>query len=283
MEVAINTIGGRLVLLRPTGPRGHWLDVRLVALRARGRRHRRAAGGDASSREVQAGSSYLSSEDPRVHFGLGSATRVATLTVRFPGGATTTLHDVRADRIVTVARPPPRTASDHRSRATCTATQPARPLASRALLERRDRGGRCSRSAARRAGAGARPLRPRAMADAYARAHANAAGATAISYAAYRLLVWRASFGANLPRSFALLDAQLRALCSRPAHERSRDRQPRSEPDRAAAIAAGRHDGSLESLHYADPSFTPRERAAHRLARRLDRARRNVLAAARAR
>ena len=29
MEVAINTIGGKLVLLRPTGARGHWLDVRL--------------------------------------------------------------------------------------------------------------------------------------------------------------------------------------------------------------------------------------------------------------
>ena len=29
MEVAINTIGGKLVLLRPTGPVGHWLEVRL--------------------------------------------------------------------------------------------------------------------------------------------------------------------------------------------------------------------------------------------------------------
>ena len=29
MEIAINTIGGKLVLLRPTGPSGHWLDVEL--------------------------------------------------------------------------------------------------------------------------------------------------------------------------------------------------------------------------------------------------------------
>ena len=29
MEIAINTIGGKLLLLQPTGPVGHWLDVRL--------------------------------------------------------------------------------------------------------------------------------------------------------------------------------------------------------------------------------------------------------------
>jgi hypothetical protein len=37
-------------------------------------------------REVHAGSSYLSSEDPRVHFGFGSATP-RSLTVRFPDGS----------------------------------------------------------------------------------------------------------------------------------------------------------------------------------------------------
>jgi hypothetical protein len=37
-----------------------------------------------------------------VHFGLGRAKRVAELSVRFPGGKTTRLRDVGADRIVTV-------------------------------------------------------------------------------------------------------------------------------------------------------------------------------------
>jgi hypothetical protein len=50
---------------------------------------------------VHAGSSYLSSEDPRVLLGLGAATKVAELTVRYPGGAETRLTDVAADRIVT--------------------------------------------------------------------------------------------------------------------------------------------------------------------------------------
>jgi hypothetical protein len=57
------------------------------------------------TQEVHAGSSYLSSEDPRLHFGLGKTTVVATLTVRYPGGATVRLRNVRADRIVTAPLP----------------------------------------------------------------------------------------------------------------------------------------------------------------------------------
>ncbi len=81
--------------------RGHWLEVKLprfapgavvTAVLPDGRR---------LVHEVHAGSSYLSSEDPRVHFGLGSATKASVLTVRYPGGRTTVLKDVAADRIVT--------------------------------------------------------------------------------------------------------------------------------------------------------------------------------------
>src|SRR5712691_5809831 len=84
MDIAINTIGGKLELLRPTGAVGHWLAVRLArfspgvvvtAVLPDGRR---------LVREVQAGSSYLSSEDPRVHFGLGATTSVSQLIVRYP-------------------------------------------------------------------------------------------------------------------------------------------------------------------------------------------------------
>jgi hypothetical protein len=53
-------------------------------------------------REVQAGSSYLSSEDPRVHFGLGTASTVKELLVRFPDGRRTRLENVPADRLVVV-------------------------------------------------------------------------------------------------------------------------------------------------------------------------------------
>jgi hypothetical protein len=54
-------------------------------------------------RAVQAGSSYLSSEDPRIHFGLGSATAVVHLSVRYPDGSVQRLDDVAANRIVRVS------------------------------------------------------------------------------------------------------------------------------------------------------------------------------------
>jgi hypothetical protein len=56
-------------------------------------------------REVHAGSSYLSSEDPRVHFGLGGASEVRTLVVRWPGGGETRLTGVGANQLVEVKAP----------------------------------------------------------------------------------------------------------------------------------------------------------------------------------
>ncbi len=82
---------------------------------------------------------------------------------------------------------------------------------------------------------------------------------TAISFAAYRLLVWRASYGANLDRTFHLLSARLRSLCLSPDFTRATGGSAAELGNRigAAAIAAGRSDGSNEPLHYADPSYTP--------------------------
>ncbi len=102
VDVAVNTIGGRLLLLRNTGAAGHWLEVRLGRFAPGAIVEARLPDGRVLSREVQAGSSYLSSGDPRVHLGLGKATRVTELAVSFPGGRKVTLRDVPADRIVAV-------------------------------------------------------------------------------------------------------------------------------------------------------------------------------------
>jgi hypothetical protein len=105
-DIAINTIGGRLVLLRNDLASDNWLEVRLgefapgavvTAVLPDGRR---------LVREVQAGSSYLSSEDPRCLFGLGKAEHVARLTVRWPGGERTVLDDVTGNQLLTIRRFP---------------------------------------------------------------------------------------------------------------------------------------------------------------------------------
>jgi hypothetical protein len=49
---------------------------------------------------VHAGSSFLSSEDPRVHFGLGDASTVSEPLVRFPDGRERRLTAVAADQLV---------------------------------------------------------------------------------------------------------------------------------------------------------------------------------------
>ncbi len=102
MDVAVNSIGGKLILLHNTGASAHWLEVALAPLAPGALVTAVLPNGARLVREVQAGSSYLSSEDPRVHFGLGKAAAVKELIVRWPDGRVTRLQDIAADRIVRV-------------------------------------------------------------------------------------------------------------------------------------------------------------------------------------
>ncbi|MBV9183313.1 MAG: CRTAC1 family protein [Acidobacteria bacterium] len=52
--------------------------------------------------EVRAGGSYLSSNDQRLHFGLGDDAMIDKVTVRWPGGATDQFRNLAADSIYTV-------------------------------------------------------------------------------------------------------------------------------------------------------------------------------------
>jgi enediyne biosynthesis protein E4 len=52
--------------------------------------------------EVRGGSSYLSSNDQRLHFGLGSDKVMGTVEIRWPNGNVEILHNVAADAIYTV-------------------------------------------------------------------------------------------------------------------------------------------------------------------------------------
>jgi Na+-translocating ferredoxin:NAD+ oxidoreductase RnfD subunit len=103
MDLAVNSIGGRLILLRGTGGSGHWLEVKLPRFAPGAVVTATLPDGQKLVQEVHAGSSYLSSEDPRVHFGLGSATTVKELAVHYPDGHTTRLAGVAADRIVSAS------------------------------------------------------------------------------------------------------------------------------------------------------------------------------------
>ncbi len=105
VDLAVGSVGGRLQLLRNDGPTGHWLEVALPQFAPGTRVTVTLGDGRTLVSEARAGSSYLSSEDPRLHFGLGEASRVREVVVRYPGGRVTRLHDVAANRLVTVAGP----------------------------------------------------------------------------------------------------------------------------------------------------------------------------------
>jgi hypothetical protein len=100
-DIAVSGIGGRLVLLRNEGRKsGHWLEVSLATFAPGAMVTAVLPDGRRLVRQAMAGSSYLSSEDPRLHFGLGDATRVKELRVRFPDGSVVRRRSVAVDRIV---------------------------------------------------------------------------------------------------------------------------------------------------------------------------------------
>lgn len=105
VDIAFNSIGGRLVLLENRGMIGNWLEIELDGFHPGAVVEVTLPDGRKLSRDVLAGSSYVSSEDPRAHFGLGAATTVPEVVVTWPGGETTTMNDVSANRLLKVRTP----------------------------------------------------------------------------------------------------------------------------------------------------------------------------------
>jgi ASPIC and UnbV/FG-GAP-like repeat len=101
VDVAVSSIGGPLMLLRSSGGSGHWLEVNLKPF-VPGAIVTVDTPQTQLIQQTRAGSSYLSSEDPRLHFGLGNAKKVIDLEVRLPGGRTIHRKHVPADQILIV-------------------------------------------------------------------------------------------------------------------------------------------------------------------------------------
>jgi len=93
-------------LLRNDSRTGHWLGVELAAGGPLiGARVAVRAGGRSWTRDLASGDSFLCTHDPRLLFGLGAASRVDRVEVRWADGRTTVLTDVAVDRYHTIGRP----------------------------------------------------------------------------------------------------------------------------------------------------------------------------------
>jgi hypothetical protein len=104
--LVVDSEGAPLLLHNECEAVGHWLGVRLIGTRSNrdgyGAILKATIGKRTLLRYCHADGSYLSSSDPRVHFGLGKATRVDRLVIRWPSGHTDTLKNLSADRYLTI-------------------------------------------------------------------------------------------------------------------------------------------------------------------------------------
>ena len=86
--------------------RGNAVMVRAVGTRSNrdgiGARISVTAGGRTLVREVKSGSSYLGQSDLRVHVGIGDATRIERLEIRWPGGEVQRIDSPPVNRVLTV-------------------------------------------------------------------------------------------------------------------------------------------------------------------------------------
>ena len=109
IDIVVSVLGSQpLVLFNDAAQPGtHWLSVLLegtgsprdgqgavVSIRT--------AGGDEQYRFSTTSGSYLSANDPRVHFGVGPEIMLEWVRIRWPSGTQQELRDVQADQVLTV-------------------------------------------------------------------------------------------------------------------------------------------------------------------------------------
>uniref|UniRef100_E6PXD9 ASPIC/UnbV n=1 Tax=mine drainage metagenome TaxID=410659 RepID=E6PXD9_9ZZZZ len=108
LDAVINVMDGHPALLRNVfADHNHWLELKLIGT---GKSPKDAVGATVyltannmrQRSDVLSGGSYLSSNDPRPHFGLGAATTVDKLEVHWPGGRVETFLVTVIDRILTL-------------------------------------------------------------------------------------------------------------------------------------------------------------------------------------
>jgi len=107
IDAVVTTNGGSAhVLLNETPSTNHWLTLRLIGHKSNrdgiGALIKVTTSAGSQWVTVTTASGYLSSSDPRAHFGLGKDASAKSVEIRWPSGIVQVLHNVAGDRIVTV-------------------------------------------------------------------------------------------------------------------------------------------------------------------------------------
>ncbi len=107
IDVLLTTLDQPPILLRNDSPNaGNRLQLALTGTRSNrdgvGARITVTTGSVTRIRERKGGGSYLSASDPRIHVGLGAATRADRVEIRWPSGTVDVLTDVPANRLIRI-------------------------------------------------------------------------------------------------------------------------------------------------------------------------------------
>jgi enediyne biosynthesis protein E4 len=98
-------------LMKQTGkPGGNWVLLKLEGVKSNrsaiGARVRLTAGGLTQTDEVRSGGSYLSQNDLRLHFGVGTARRINRIEIDWPSGGHQVETELEVNRVVTIREKP---------------------------------------------------------------------------------------------------------------------------------------------------------------------------------
>jgi enediyne biosynthesis protein E4 len=110
LDIVIGVLDGPPLILRNMGTRHHWVGLSLAGTKS----NRQGIGarvtitdsaGKKQVYEASAAGSYLSSNDPRILVGLGSAKSVRSIEVRWPSGSVQTVTNPSIDRYLVIKEP----------------------------------------------------------------------------------------------------------------------------------------------------------------------------------
>lgn len=107
IDVVVNDLDGPPMILRNGGSDGnHWITLELAAVKgnrlAIGAFVKIVTGNVVQIEEIRSGTSYLSQNDLRIHFGIAKNTKVDSIEIRWPSGKVETIKDLASDKFYAV-------------------------------------------------------------------------------------------------------------------------------------------------------------------------------------
>ena len=107
LDLLVSNSGqGPTLLINHAGQKNNWVLLKLVGTRSNrdavGAKIAISTGSSRQTDQITGGGSYLSANDLRAHFGLGSSESIKTLTIRWPSGAEDKFQDLKANQVLSI-------------------------------------------------------------------------------------------------------------------------------------------------------------------------------------